>query len=126
MKEVQTDLLLQEVSKLLDRLNCDYLLALFPSDENGCKTVSMGINLDDIDGTALLLSKIMLEGGEMGWNLLKLLQKTCRAFPLPLSQLLAASQADYKELAAALLSKGGVAVKASKSSKGAGGGIKVK
>ena len=98
MKEVTTDILLQEVSNLLDRLRCDYLLALFPSDETGCKTASIGMHLEDIDTAALLLSKILLEGGELGWNLLLMLQKTCRNFPVPLTQLLAANQADYREL----------------------------
>lgn len=98
MKEVTTDMLLQEVSNLLDRLRCDYLLALFPSDDTGCKAASIGMHLEDIDGTALLLSKILLEGGDLGWNLLLMLQKTCRNFPVPLTQLLAANEADYKEL----------------------------
>ena len=98
MKEVTTDMLLQEVSNLLDRLRCDYLLALFPSDETGCKTASIGMHLEDIDASALLLSKILLEGGELGWNLLLMLQKTCRNFPVPLTQLLAANQADYRAL----------------------------
>lgn len=98
MKEVNTDMLLEEVSKLLDRLNCDYLLALFPSDETGHKTVSLGMKMEDIDDTALLLSKIILEGGELGWNLLKLMQKTCKSFPVPLHQLLAASHADYQDI----------------------------
>ena len=95
-------MLLQEVSNLLDRLRCDYLLALFPSDETGCKTASIGMHLEDIDAAALLLSKILLEGGELGWNLLLMLQKTCRNFPVPLTQLLAANQADYKALVESL------------------------
>ena len=102
MKEVNTDMLLQEVSNLLDRLRCDYLLALFPSDDAGCKTASIGIHLEDIDAAALLLSKILLEGGELGWNLLLMLQKTCRNFPVPLTQLLAANQADYRALVESL------------------------
>jgi len=102
MKEVTTDMLLQEVSSLLDRLRCDYLLALFPSDETGCKTASIGMHLEDIDASALLLSKILLEGGELGWNLLLMLQKTCRNFPVPLTQLLAANQADYRALVESL------------------------
>ena len=102
MKEVTTDMLLQEVSNLLDRLRCDYLLALFPSDETGCKTASIGMHLEDIDASALLLSKILLEGGELGWNLLLMLQKTCRNFPVPLTQLLAANQADYRALVESL------------------------
>ena len=102
MKEVTTDMLLQEVSNLLDRLRCDYLLALFPSDETGCMTASIGMHLEDIDASALLLSKILLEGGELGWNLLLMLQKTCRNFPVPLTQLLAANQANYRALVESL------------------------
>lgn len=116
MKEVNTDLLLQEVSSLLDRLRCDYLLALFPSDESGCKTASIGMHLEDIDGTALLLSKILLEGGDLGWNLLLMLQKTCRNFPVPLTQLLAANEADYKALIESLGKQYHPGIKSSSSS----------
>lgn len=117
MKEISTDLLLKEVSSLLDRLRCDYFLALFPSDDTGCKTASIGMHLEDIDTAALLLSKILLEGGELGWNLLMILQKTCRNFPVPLTQLLAANQADYKELTKNLGINKTVGVKQSGSSK---------
>ena len=60
------------------------------------------MHLEDIDASAQLLSKILLEGGELGWNLLLMLQKTCRNFPVPLTQLLAANQADYRALVESL------------------------
>lgn len=98
MEQVSGEVILQEVSRILDTVECDYLLAIFPVEEASNTTASVGLNLSDADYAAKIFSKLVMKGGDMGWSLLQLLQKLCRQFPVPLHHLLSASHADYKEM----------------------------
>lgn len=98
MKEVDGDYILQEVGDMLDRIECDYIFAIFPPGEASPATASIGLNLSDTDQVANFMAHLIMSGDDLGWSLLELLQKTCRQFPLPLHHLLSASYADYKEL----------------------------
>ena len=54
------------------------------------------MNIEDAEVVARFLSRLIMQCGELGWRLLLILQKTCKQFPVPLMQILAASQADYQ------------------------------
>lgn len=98
MKEVDGDFILQEVGNMLDKVECDYIFAIFPPGEGSPASASIALNLSDTDQVAGFIAQIIMSGDDLGWSLLELLQKTCRSLPLPLHHLLSASYADYKEL----------------------------
>jgi len=98
MKEIDGDYILQEVGDMLEKVECDYIFALFPSGDATPATASIGLNLTDTDQVAYFIAQLIMRGDDLGWSLLELLQKTCRTLPLPLHHLLSASYADYKEL----------------------------
>ena len=97
-QEIDGNKILEEVDRVLDKVECDYLLALFPVEETSNTMASIGLNISDADYAAMVFAKLIMRGGDIGWNLLELLQKTCKQFPLPLHRLLAASYADYEEI----------------------------
>lgn len=98
MKEIDGEFLSREIARLLEDVDCDYIVALFPAGAASTAMASMGLNLSDPDHVAYVLSRLIMHGDDLGWTLLELLQKVCRELPLPLHQLLAASHADYREL----------------------------
>lgn len=98
MKEIDGNYVIDEISSLLDGVECDYILALFPAGEASNALASIGLSLSDPEHVAFVISQLIMHGDELGWNMLSLLQKVCRQLPLPLHQLLAASLADYREL----------------------------
>lgn len=98
MKEVNGDFILEEISKLLEPVECDYILAIFPSGDSSHAMASIGLNIQDLEHVAFVLSRLIMYGDDLGWSVLELLQQTCRQFPVPLHHLLAASRADYEEI----------------------------
>lgn len=92
--------LTDEVASTIEKAGCEYLLAIFPPVEgvgsSDADIASIGMNIEDAEVVARFLSRLIMQGGELGWRLLLILQKTCKQFPVPLMQILAASQADYQ------------------------------
>ncbi len=92
--------LTDDVANMIEQAGCEYLFAIFPPIDgvvsSDADTASIGMNIEDAEVVARFLSRLIMQGGELGWRLLLILQKTCREFPVPLMQVLAASQADYQ------------------------------
>ena len=74
------------------------ILAIFPSGDASHAMASVGLNIQDLEHVAFVLTRMIMHGDDLGWSVLELLQHTCKQFPVPLRHLLAASRADYEEI----------------------------
>ena len=89
-----------QVGKTIQEAGCEYILAIFPPidgvESADSDIASIDMSIEDTERAARFFSRVIMQGGELGWRLLMILQKTCKMFPVPLLQILAASQADYQ------------------------------
>lgn len=91
-----SDVVLNQVCNLLECLDTDYLLVLFPTTEEA-GVINVGASIEDAALLPTLLSRSIMQGGDLGWQLFLLFRVVCKQIPIPLDKLLTLTRQEYDE-----------------------------